>query len=185
MSVKIVYQNDILDEIEPSRLDELISSNRIKKILRSDGWASVATAPMRGRRRRYEGPERRRVPGGTISQRPQYEFRKSSSEQLRPDFSARHDPVVVLNKGSIPKMSGQMDSDTIYCPACSKKCEEKEILDGSSVGITLLMRCTNDKCGKYFSATYDDRSLLESVTPIQRRELTSFVSLESLTLKAF
>ncbi len=173
MSVKIMYQNDTLAEIEPSCLDELISSNKIKKILRSDGWASVATAPIRGRRRRYEGPERRRVPGEVMSLRSQYNLRRSASEQ---DCSARHSPSGVLNKGSLPKMSGQMDSDTIYCPECLKKCEEKEILDGSSAGITLLMKCTNDKCGKYFRATYDSHSWLESVTPVQGERMVDMVS---------
>ena len=60
MPVKVIYENDVLDEIEPSSLDQLIALNRIKKFLRSEGWATVGTDPIRGRRRRYEGPERRK-----------------------------------------------------------------------------------------------------------------------------
>jgi hypothetical protein len=69
-------------------------------------------------------------------------------------------------------MNGQMDSEAFYCLGCGEKCEEKEILDGSSVSITLLMKCTNDMCGKYFGVTYDDHSYLESVTLIQRETMT-------------
>lgn len=164
MPVKIMYQNDILDEIEPACLDELISSNKIKKIFRSGGWASVATAPMRGRRRRYEGPERRRVTGKIMPPRYQYNLNRPASEQLRPDFAAKNEPSAILNKGSITETHGQMDSELFSCPECGGKCAEKEILDGSSVGITLLMKCTDNSCRQDFSVTYDGRGRLESYT---------------------
>ena len=62
MSIKVIYENDALAEIEPFLLDELIALNRIKKLFRSDGWATVGTDPIRGRDRRYEGNERRKNP---------------------------------------------------------------------------------------------------------------------------
>lgn len=62
MPIKVIYENDVPDEIEPALLDGLIDSNKIKKFLRSDGWATVATDAIRGRGRMYEGPERRKTP---------------------------------------------------------------------------------------------------------------------------
>lgn len=176
MPVKIMYQNDTLGEIEPFRLDELISSNKIKKIFRSGGWASVATAPMRGRRRRYEGPERRRIPGGIISLRSRCNLSKSASEQLRPERTSTQDSVDVWNKASVPQISQKIDSDVFSCLECGRACEEEEILDGSTAGVALLMKCTNDICGKYFRVIYDSLNLLESVTPVQRERMTNKVS---------
>jgi len=155
MVVKIMYQNDILAEVEPSNIDELIASTKIKKILRSDGWASVATAPLRGRILKYAGPERR---GG---------LDKSAREQTSSDFAAINDPSGVSNKVSILKRSGRMDIDEFCCPECEGKCEEKEILNGSNTGMTLLMKCSNDACCKYFRVTCDSPGCVESVAPVQ------------------
>ncbi|HKN19168.1 MAG TPA: hypothetical protein VJW95_05170 [Dissulfurispiraceae bacterium] len=163
MLVKIMYQNDTLAEVEPSSIDELISSAKIKKILRSDGWVSVATAALRGRILGHEGPERRRVPVEVMSQRSQCNLREAASERTHTDSETMHDHLVVSNEVSIPRMSGQMDIDEFYCPECGGKCEEKEILSGSNVGMTLLMKCTNDVCYTYFIVTCDSRGWVESV----------------------
>lgn len=59
MPVKVMYQDNVLDEVDPSVLQELISSRKIKKFLRSDGWVSIESAPLRGHGGFYNGPERR------------------------------------------------------------------------------------------------------------------------------
>ncbi len=59
MTIKVVYHNDETDEVEPARLDELIASHKIKKFLRTKGWATVGVDPVRGARGSYSGPERR------------------------------------------------------------------------------------------------------------------------------
>ena len=72
-----MYDNNAIDTVDPSFLDGLIASKKIKKFLRSEGWASVDTDPLRGRGGSYEGPERRkkRVPLMTQAtrQKPQPE----------------------------------------------------------------------------------------------------------------
>ncbi len=57
MPVKVTYEN----EVEPALLDELIASKKIRKFLRSDGWATVGLDPMRGYGGSYEGSERRQI----------------------------------------------------------------------------------------------------------------------------
>jgi hypothetical protein len=158
MLVKIMYQNDTLGEVEPFYLDELIYLNQIKKILRSDGWAPIATAAIRSRRRRYEGPQRN--------------FQEAVREEIDTEFAVRNlsdipNPFAEFNVGHILERSRQNDASTVYCPGCGKKCEEIEILDGSSAGIILLMKCTNFMCGKYFEVAYEDRSLPESILSIR------------------
>jgi hypothetical protein len=41
MLIKVIYQTNEIDVVESSQLDTLISSNRIKKFLRFDGWVNV------------------------------------------------------------------------------------------------------------------------------------------------
>ncbi len=66
-----MYDNDTIDVVEPSFLDGLIASKKIKKFLRSEGWANVATDPVRGSGGRYEGPERRKKRAAFIAGTPQ------------------------------------------------------------------------------------------------------------------
>jgi perosamine synthetase len=61
MPIKVVYEN----EVESSLLDELIASNKIRKFLRSDGWATVGIDPIRGHGGSYKGSERRKMGYGT------------------------------------------------------------------------------------------------------------------------
>lgn len=60
--IRVIYQNGTLDMVDPSILGDLIASNRIKKFFRTDGWATVAIDPVRGRGGTYKGPERRKRP---------------------------------------------------------------------------------------------------------------------------
>jgi len=55
MPVKVIYEK----EVESSLLEDLIASNKIRKFLRSDGWATVGVDPMRGYGGCYEGSDRR------------------------------------------------------------------------------------------------------------------------------
>jgi len=47
MLIKVIYQTDEIDVVESSQLDMLISSNKIKKFLRFDGWVTVGIDPIR------------------------------------------------------------------------------------------------------------------------------------------
>lgn len=47
MLIKVIYQTDEIDVVEASQLDTLISSNKIKKFLRFDGWVTVGIDPTR------------------------------------------------------------------------------------------------------------------------------------------
>lgn len=47
MAIKVMYHNDTYDEVDPSLLDDLISSHKVKKFLRSKGWATVGIDPVR------------------------------------------------------------------------------------------------------------------------------------------
>jgi len=70
MRMTVKYQNDTVDAIEPSLLDELIASHKIKQFLRAEGWATVDTDPVRGSGGSYEGPDRR----------------QTTSPSLKPDY---------------------------------------------------------------------------------------------------
>jgi hypothetical protein len=47
MLIKVIYQTNEIDVVESSQLDTLISSNKIKKFLRFDGWVNVGIDPIR------------------------------------------------------------------------------------------------------------------------------------------
>jgi len=47
MRIKVMYQTNEIDVVESSQLDTLISSNKIKKFLRFDGWITVGIDPIR------------------------------------------------------------------------------------------------------------------------------------------
>jgi len=59
MLIKIIYQNDKYDMVKPIMLDTLLSANKIRKFLRSEGWITVGVDTIRGTAEYYEGPERR------------------------------------------------------------------------------------------------------------------------------
>ena len=59
MNMKVIFQNNKEGLIDPCMLDQMISANRIKMFMRSDGWAMVGISPMRGSGGIYDGLERR------------------------------------------------------------------------------------------------------------------------------
>ncbi len=63
MNIPVMYNDNKIDEIDKSRLDELLSMNKIKMFMRSDGWAMVDVAAIRGAGGMYSGPDRRGLYG--------------------------------------------------------------------------------------------------------------------------
>jgi hypothetical protein len=58
--ISVIYQNNKIGRVDYSMLDELISSNKIKKFLRFDGWVTIGEDPIRrGTGGDYKGRERR------------------------------------------------------------------------------------------------------------------------------
>ena len=65
MLIKVMYQNNEIEMVEAFQLDTLISSNKIKKFLRFDGWVTVGIDPIRKESRvNYKGSERRQAAKG-------------------------------------------------------------------------------------------------------------------------
>ena len=65
MLIKVMYQNNEIEMVEACQLDTLISSNKIKKFLRSEGWVTVGIDPIRKEKRvNYKGSERRQAAKG-------------------------------------------------------------------------------------------------------------------------
>jgi len=60
MNIQVIYQNGDSGIVDPSILNDLIASNTVKMFLRSEGWANVATDPIRGMGGCYKGVERRK-----------------------------------------------------------------------------------------------------------------------------
>jgi hypothetical protein len=60
-----MYQNNEIEMAKASQSDMLISSNKMKKFLRSEGWVPVGVAPTRKERKiNYKGSEKRRIANG-------------------------------------------------------------------------------------------------------------------------
>ncbi len=60
MLIPVIYRDNEMDLVDPSHLNELISSNKIKKFLRSEGWVAISMGRIRrGGRHKYLGLERR------------------------------------------------------------------------------------------------------------------------------
>ncbi len=59
MLIKVMYQNNEYGMVNPFLLDKLIASGKIKKFLRSEGWATIGIDPIRGTGGHYKGSERR------------------------------------------------------------------------------------------------------------------------------
>lgn len=59
MITSVVYTNGDIGMIGTSSLDELIATEKITKFLRSEGWVTLGVDPIREKRRKYKGPERR------------------------------------------------------------------------------------------------------------------------------
>ena len=62
MLIKVMYQNNEIEIIEACQLDTLISSNKIKKFLRSEAWVTVGIDPIRKETKiNPKGSERRQA----------------------------------------------------------------------------------------------------------------------------
>lgn len=63
MLIRILYINNKYDMVKDVILNEQITSGKIKKFYRSDGWVNIGHDPIRGMgvRYSYNGPERRRT----------------------------------------------------------------------------------------------------------------------------
>lgn len=60
--VPVVYQDGMMDMVEPQVLQNLIEKDEIVKFQRSDGWVYPGIDPIRRMARSsYQGPERRLV----------------------------------------------------------------------------------------------------------------------------
>ncbi|OGW38382.1 MAG: hypothetical protein A2Y97_08070 [Nitrospirae bacterium RBG_13_39_12] len=60
MFVTVMYKDGRTGMVKHDQLDGLISSNKIKKFLRSDGWVSIGVHRIRKKGKRgYKGQEKR------------------------------------------------------------------------------------------------------------------------------
>jgi hypothetical protein len=57
--IKVVFSDDSIGVVSEGKLDELITSGRIKAFLRSDGWVRIGIDPVR--EKRYHGTDRKKV----------------------------------------------------------------------------------------------------------------------------
>jgi hypothetical protein len=65
MFIKAMYQNNEIEMVESSQLDRLISSNKIKKFLRFEGWVTIGIDPTRKESKvNYKKSERRQAANG-------------------------------------------------------------------------------------------------------------------------
>ncbi len=99
-----------------------------------------------------------------MSLKYRYELRKWAGERLCHDSSTMHS-FGAPHRGNIAEMPEQDDLEIFYCPECGNKCDEEGMLDGSNVGITLLMKCTHYTCSNFFRVTYNSYSLIENIVP--------------------
>jgi hypothetical protein len=62
--ISVIYQNNTHDLVKPFLLNELLAAGKVKKFLRSDGWAIVGVSPMRRNNTAYKSfdVERRNNP---------------------------------------------------------------------------------------------------------------------------
>lgn len=54
--IEVVFLDDTTGFVSENKLDELITSGKIKAFLRSDGWVRIGVDPIR--ERRYHGAKR-------------------------------------------------------------------------------------------------------------------------------
>ncbi|SPQ01868.1 hypothetical protein NBG4_760015 [Candidatus Sulfobium mesophilum] len=57
--IPVIYRDNEMDLIDASHLNELISSNKIKKFLRSEGWVTISMGRIK-RSSRHNYLERKR-----------------------------------------------------------------------------------------------------------------------------
>jgi len=63
MIISVVYKNNKMGLVDDSKLDDLISSNKIKRFLRGEGWVTIGGSnPLRKRNGYdYKGRDNRQV----------------------------------------------------------------------------------------------------------------------------
>ena len=62
MLISVVYQNNKMGLVADSKLNDLISSNKIKQFLRADGWVTIGVNPLRKiNGYDYKGREKRQL----------------------------------------------------------------------------------------------------------------------------
>ncbi|MBD1399568.1 GSU3473 family protein [Pelovirga terrestris] len=60
--VPIVYEDGMMDQVDPQSLQVLIEEEMIVKFQRGEGWVYVGVDPVRTKQRPdYPGPERRHM----------------------------------------------------------------------------------------------------------------------------
>ena len=60
MLIKVMYKNNEYSMVKPFLLDELITSGKIIKFLRSEGWVTIGIDHIRVNDYLYKGTERRK-----------------------------------------------------------------------------------------------------------------------------
>ncbi len=60
MLISVIYQDDTHDLVKPFLLNELLAAGKVKRFLRSGGWAIVGESPMRKDDSSYKGYEAER-----------------------------------------------------------------------------------------------------------------------------
>ncbi|MFZ2198859.1 MAG: EAL domain-containing protein, partial [Thermodesulfovibrionales bacterium] len=112
MPIQVIYDNDTIDVVDPSFLDGLIASRKIKKFLRSEGWATVDTAPLRGRGGSYEGPDRRKKRSAFITGTPQRKpfteaVEESATKYTNDIVETVREPLLVLDADLIVRSANK------------------------------------------------------------------------------
>ncbi|HQO40078.1 MAG TPA: hypothetical protein PK986_06390 [Spirochaetota bacterium] len=59
MNMQVMYNDNIVGQIDSVLLNRLIETGKVKMFMRSDGWAMVGVSPVRGDGGLYEGVDRR------------------------------------------------------------------------------------------------------------------------------
>ena len=59
MGVSVIYEDGMMDVVDPQRLQTLIDADSIVKFQRSDGWVYLGIDPVRTANSGYQGPEKR------------------------------------------------------------------------------------------------------------------------------
>ena len=63
MNIPVVFEDNKMGEIDNALLNEMIAVNKVRMFMRSDGWAMIGVASMRGSGGMYTGPDRRGLYG--------------------------------------------------------------------------------------------------------------------------
>ncbi len=62
MFITVMYRDGKIGVVDAYQLDELISAKKIKKFMRSDGWVTIGSDPIRETDKNRKGQERRQRP---------------------------------------------------------------------------------------------------------------------------